>query len=64
MQHLFDKQNQFKAKFGFSPEMSYGDWRTKESYLAYVQRLDEALKTGKPGQFKPQRPPSDELTLD
>jgi hypothetical protein len=64
MQLLFDKQNQFEAKFGFSPKMGYLDWQTEEAYLAYVSRLDEALRTGKPGLFKPAPPPSDEVTLD
>jgi hypothetical protein len=64
MQQLFDKQSQFEAKFGFSPEMDYLDWRTEEAYLAYVQRLDEALKTGKPGQFKPRPDRPEDLSVD
>jgi hypothetical protein len=64
MQELIDKSLKFKAMFGFSPELRYLDCRTKKAYLAYEQRLDEALKTGKPGEFQPRRDWPDGLMVD
>jgi hypothetical protein len=53
MQYLIDKSLKFKAKFGFSPELRYRDCQTGEALQAYEQRIDLALKTGNPGEFKP-----------